>query len=323
MAANASRDATVDYEQLARAILEEAAEVDAAEDEQFGDRRGDELPEQLTTRHGRREWLREAVRELEEKRAAEGMPIKRDRGPRLREAKRRMDEELWAQQRANDAYEAWRARGISADGAHRMAPGTVKPFVIPTVPEGTINTTDPDSRVVPTRRGFMQGYTAQAVSTEAQIVVCAEVICGGNERATLRGLIRGSERELAAAGVSDPVTAALADAGFWNTEQIQTLTANGVRTLVSPDNRRRKTPGKTRVNQQHYAQMREQLESDDGKALYKKRKSMIEPIFGQIKHNRRIDRFTRRGLAACRAEWKLVMTTHNLLKLHAHQTTTA
>ncbi len=153
IAANASRDATVDYEQLARTILEEAAEVDAAEDEQFGDRRGDELPEQLTTRHGRREWLREAVRELEEKRAVEGKPVKRDRGPRLREAKRRMDQELWAQQRANDAYEVWRARGVSTDGTQRMAPGTVKPFVMPTVPEGTINTTDPDSRVVPTRRG--------------------------------------------------------------------------------------------------------------------------------------------------------------------------
>jgi hypothetical protein len=50
---------------------------------------------------------------------------------------------------------------------------------------------------------------------------------------------------------------------------------------------------------------------------------MIEPVFGQIKHNRRIDRFTRRGLAACRAEWRLVMATHNLLKLHTHQLATA
>lgn len=68
-AANASRHASVDYEQLARTILEEAAEVDAAEDEQFGDRRGDELPEQLTTRHGRQAWLRQARQELEEQRA--------------------------------------------------------------------------------------------------------------------------------------------------------------------------------------------------------------------------------------------------------------
>jgi transposase len=323
MAANASRDATVDYEQLARTILEEAAQVDAAEDEQFGDRRGDELPEQLTTRYGRRAWLREAVRDLEAERAAEGKPIERDRGPRLREAKRRMDEELWVAQRANEAYEAWRARGISADGTHRMAPGTLKPFVMPTRPEGQINLTDPDSRVVPTRRGFMQGYTAQAVTTESQIVVCAEVICGGNERGTLQGLVADTEHELDQAGVGDPITVTLADAGFWNTEHIQTLSARGIRMLVSPDNRRRTTPGKTRVNQQHYIQMREQLSTDDGRALYKTRKSMIEPVFGQIKHNRRIDRFTRRGLAACRAEWRLVMATHNLLKLHTRQAHTA
>ena len=323
IAANASRDATVDYEQLARTILEEAAAVDAAEDEQFGDRRGDELPEQLRTGDGRRAWLREAVRELEDKRATEGKAIERDRAPRLREAKRRMDEELWAQQRANDAYEAWRARGISADGTRRMAPGTVKPFVMPRQPEGQINLTDPDSRVVPTRRGFIQGYTAQAVTTEDQIVICADVICGGNERRTLHGLVDASENELAGIGAVDTVTAILADAGFWNTEQIKALTARGITTLVAPDNRRRKTPGKTRVNQDHYVQMREKLSTEDGRALYKRRKAMIEPIFGQVKHNRRIDRFARRGLAACRAEWRLVMATHNLLKLHAHQTATA
>ena len=75
MAANASRDATVDYEQLARVILEEAAEVDAAEDEQFGDRRGDELPEQLRTGDGRQAWLRDAKLGLEDQRAREARPV--------------------------------------------------------------------------------------------------------------------------------------------------------------------------------------------------------------------------------------------------------
>ena len=70
-----------------------------------------------------------------------------------------------------------------------MAPGTLKPFVMPMRPEGKINLTDPDSRVVPTRRGFIQGYTAQAVTTEGQVVIAAEVICGGNERSTLQGLV--------------------------------------------------------------------------------------------------------------------------------------
>ncbi len=129
--------------------------------------------------------------------------------------------------------------------------------------------------------------------------------------------------ELDAAGVSDRVTVALADAGFWNNDQIQALTDRGIRTLVAPDNRRRKEPGQYRQRKDHYIQMRENLSTDDGRALYKKRKTLIEPIFGQVKYNRSIDRFTRRGLAACRAEWRLVMATHNLLKLHTHQTATA
>jgi hypothetical protein len=103
VAANASKAQTVDYEKLARTILEEAAEVDAAEDELYGDKRGDELPERLSTRWGRQEWLREAKRQLEQERADEAKPVPRARAPRLREAKRRMDEELWVEQRANAA----------------------------------------------------------------------------------------------------------------------------------------------------------------------------------------------------------------------------
>ena len=105
-----------------------------------------------------------------------------------------------------------------------MAPGTTKPYVPPETPEGKINLTDPDSRVVPTRRGFMQGYTAQAVTTEDQIVLSADVIIGGNERRTLQPLVDAAERELDAAGVRDRVTVALADAGFWNNDQMQALT---------------------------------------------------------------------------------------------------
>ena len=72
-----------------------------------------------------------------------------------------------------------------------------------------------------------------------------------------------------------------------------------------------------------YSFMRRVLSTDLGRELYIKRRRSIEPVFGQIKHNRRIDRFTRRGLAACRAEWRLVMATHNLLKLRTHQIATA
>jgi hypothetical protein len=77
------------------------------------------------------------------------------------------------------------------------------------------------------------------------------------------------------------LTVTRADAGFWNTERIQALTARGIRTLVSPDNRRRRTPGQYRLRKDHYVQMRELHATEEGRALYKKRKSMAEPVFGR------------------------------------------
>jgi hypothetical protein len=114
--ASASQHATRDYEQIAREILEEAGRVDAEEDEQFGERRGDELPPELATAQGRRGWLREAKHRLEEQRAEEARPIPRSRPERLKESKRRLEEEHDVECRANAAYEAYRARGVMKDG---------------------------------------------------------------------------------------------------------------------------------------------------------------------------------------------------------------
>src|SRR3954447_24655175 len=108
--ANASQHANRDYERLAREILEEADAVDAAEDERYGEKRGDELPPELAPSGGRRGWLREAKRRLDEKRAEEARPIPRSRPARLRESKRRLEEEHQVECRANADYEAYRAR---------------------------------------------------------------------------------------------------------------------------------------------------------------------------------------------------------------------
>ena len=91
--ANASQHQSLDYDQIAREILAEAGALDRAEDERFGDRRGDELPTELATAQGRRGWLREAKRRLDEQRAAEAKPIPKSRPERLGEAKRRLEEE--------------------------------------------------------------------------------------------------------------------------------------------------------------------------------------------------------------------------------------
>jgi transposase len=149
--ANASQPANRDYEQIAREILEDAARVDAEEDERFGDRRGDELPPELSTSQGRRGWLREAKRRLDERRAQEARPIPAARPQRLKEAKRRLDEELWTECRANAAYEAYRAGGRMKDGRRFGRPPD--PYQPPATPAGVINLTDPDSRNVKTSRG--------------------------------------------------------------------------------------------------------------------------------------------------------------------------
>src|SRR5919199_675512 len=160
VAANAAGEGTRDYAQIAREILEEADAVDAEEDERFGDARGDELPPELATAQGRRGWLREAKRRLDDKRAGEARPIPRDRGERLREAKRRLEEEHHVECRANAAYEAYRARGVDKNGKKFGRPP--KPFAPPLTPEGKINLSDLDSRDVKKRAGTRPGWDGGA-----------------------------------------------------------------------------------------------------------------------------------------------------------------
>jgi hypothetical protein len=169
--ANASERATRDYEQIAREILDEADAVDRDEDERFGERRGDELPEHLASSAGRAKWLAEAKRRLEQQRAEEARPIPASRQQRLRESKRRLDEDLATECRANEAYEAYRARGLMRNGRRLGSHSPPKPYMPPATPPGKINTTDPDSRNVKTPRGWVQGYNAQAATTERAITI--------------------------------------------------------------------------------------------------------------------------------------------------------
>jgi hypothetical protein len=95
------------------------------------------------------------------------------------------------------------------------------------------------------------------------------------------------------------------------------VASRGIQVLIPPDagKRRGARPG---WDGGRYAFMRRVLETDLGKQLYGKRQVTIESVFANTKFNRRIDRFLRRGGSACRSEWRLITTTHNLLKLHSH-----
>ena len=318
--ANASRDATLDYEQIAREILAEARATDAAEDELYGEARGDELPAELATQHGRRGWLRDAQQRLDERRAKEAKPIPRLRPARLKESKRRLEEELSTECQANANYEAYRARGVMKDG--RRFGGPPKPHVPPATPAGKINTTDLDARLVKGMRGWLQGYNAQAVTNEDQIVLAAEVMVASPDFGHLEPMVTAAQTELAAAGVTARPETVLADAGYWHQEQMERIVAGGTQVLIPPDSSRRKgnRPG---WDGGLYAFMRRVLATDRGGGLYRQRQQLIEPVFAQTKFNRRMERFHRRGRAAARTEWRLITATHNLLKLHKHQTATA
>jgi transposase len=314
--ANASERATRDYEQLAREILEQAAEIDAAEDEQFGDRRGDELPSELASAQGRKKWLAEAKRRLDAQREREARPIPASRPARVKEAKRRLEEELRTECAANAAYEAYRARGVMKNGRRFGSPP--KPYEPPARPTGKINVTDPDSRNLKTPRGYLQGYNAQAVCNAQQIVLAAEVSVSSADFGQLGPMITAAENELAAAGITTAPDVVLADAGYWHGEQMDELAGRGIGVLIPPDGAKRQgaRPG---WNSGRYAFMRHVLESEIAGELYNRRQVMIEPIFADTKFNRGIDRFLRRGRSAARSEWRLITATGNLLKLHRHQ----
>ena len=190
-------------------VLEAAAEIDAAEDEQFGDRRGDELPSELASAQGRKKWLADAKRRLDAQREREARPIPASRPARVREAKRRLEEELRSECEANAAYEAYRARGVMKNGRRFGSPP--KPYEPPAQPTGSINVTDPDSRNVKTPRGWVQGYNAQAVCNEHQIVLAAEISVSSADFGLLGPMLAAVERELAAAGTR------VARTWFWPT----------------------------------------------------------------------------------------------------------
>jgi hypothetical protein len=314
--ANASQHAARDYEQIAKEILEEAAETDRLEDERYGEKRGDELPPELSTEQGRRGWLREAKRRLDEKRAAEAESIPRSRPERLSQSKRPLEEELAVECAANAAYEAYRARGVMKDGRRFGAPPN--PYKPPDTPAGKVNVTDPDSRNVKTPHGYMQGYNAQTAANEQQIVIAAEVNADSSDFGHLEAMVNAVESELERAGVSNSVEVVLADAGYWHQRQMESVINKGIQVLIPPDAGKRRG---TRPDWDGgaYAHMRRVLETDLGGGLYRKRKAMIEPVFASTKFNRRIDRFQRRSRSAARSEWRLITATHNLLKLHKHR----
>jgi hypothetical protein len=171
--------------------------------------------------------------------------------------------------------------------------------------------------------GYVQGYNAQAVVDESQIVLAAEITNTPGDFSNLDPMITATLAELERVGIAERPQVALADAQYWNEQHMDEVIANKhIQVLIRPDSSGRKVPRRGWIGGR-YSWMRTVLAAEHGKGLYRKRMQMIEPVFGHTKHNRLITRFHRRGRTAVRTEWRLLMATHNLTKLHRHRLATA
>jgi len=269
---------------------------------------------------GREGWLRDAKRQLEQRRWQEPDPISRSRTDRLSLAAERLEADLDAERAGNEAYEHYRATGRDSQGRRLSRPPN--PYQPPEVPDGKVNVTDPDSKHIKANDTYVQGYNAQAVVDEGQIVLAAEITNSTVDWSQLDPMITATIAELGRAGVTGRLETAVADTQYWNEQHMDEVIANKhVQVLIPPDGGAsgKQRPGWTGGR---YTWMRYVLASQLGEELYRKRKQMIEPVFGHTKHNRGVTRFHRRGRTAVRTEWRLLMATHNLTKLHRHQIAT-
>jgi transposase len=290
---NASPGATRSYEAIRAevdAMLEQAAQADAAEDEQFGESRGGELPAELADRGSRLERLRRCRQELEQEQA-----------------------------NAEAAYTANLAWRVEWEAEHGRQLGGRKPT--PPDPDALakrrVNTTDPDTRLIKRTGGrTVQGYNAQVVASPKQIILAAQLTRSVNDSNQLAPMVDRAVTELARAGLEEPIGTVLADGGYWNSAQISEVRARRIAVLVPTKNRRRDKPRTLSPRQGDEADRIEAvLNTPAGQTLYRRRQQIVEPVFANTKFIRRIDRFQRRGLQACQAEWQLIAATHNLLKL--------
>ncbi|QWF20467.1 IS1182 family transposase [Nocardioides sp. LMS-CY] len=336
LSANASRDASRTAEQigreLAEEILAEAETTDAVEDAEAVAAGHDmnDGPDSggagLRGRGGRRARLRALLDELEAE----------------------------AAEKSYEAHLARRAEQEAATGkpirGRRPTPGSATHKS-----RRQANLTDPDSRLLKTKEGYLQGYNAQAVATTDQFVVAAEVTNIAMDAPAYAPMITAAKTNLKAAGERRRVRRVVADAGYWSVENVG---MRGVESFIAPGRARQlkkiaeaeqaraeildrveakeidtleasERLGVTRARVNQLLRRRRtgdpdpltttmiaKLDTPRGRRTYKRRAPSIEPVFAQIKHNRGIRTISRRGLSAADSEWKLICATHNLLKVY-------
>ena len=173
-----------------------------------------------------------------------------------------------------------------------------------------------------TAKGFIQGYNAQAVANEDQVIVAASVTDEQNDLGQLHPMIEATKASLAEAGIEDRPDNLLADAGYCSEENLAALGEEDPDSCIATRNmKKNQTPrtgrrGRLRKDATLVERMDPKVSNKAGRALYRRRQHLIEPVFGQIKDGCHIRRSMRRAEDAAASEWKLVCGTHNLLKLY-------
>ena len=308
--ANASKHKAMSYKRMTEtearlkqemdALLAAAEKTDAEEDAQYGkDRRGDELPAELQRRESRLQKIAGAKAALE------------------REAKEKASQQrAEAEQELAEREEEERRTGKKKSGRKPELPDPAQAR-----PDDTAqrNFTDPESRIMPdgaNKGSFVQGYNAQiAVDSASQVIVAAEVTQETNDKKQLIPIIAQVVAHLA----RKPERVS-ADTGYFSEANVTDESVRDVDLYVATGRDKHGVAVETNSDPpppdvSPKEAMREKLRTEAGRAVYKMRKAIVEPVFGQIKEQRGFRRFSLRGKDNVRREWKLVCAASNLLKL--------
>jgi len=287
-------------EQEIKALLHQAEETDAAEDAQYGkNRRGDELPDELQRRASRLQKIREAKAALEDE-AREKAEHERAEADKKLAAREEEAKRTGKKKRSRRSEPADPDKAKPADKAQR-------------------NFTDPDSRIMPdggNKGSFVQAYNAQiAVDSASQVIVAADLTQSSTDSKQLLPMLAQVEKNLA----QKPEKAS-ADAGYFSEANVTDAAVTGIDLYIATGRDKHGDPaeiitGDVPAGATPRERMRYKLRTEAGRAVYKMRKAIVEPVFGQIKERRGFRRFSLRGKQNVGSEWRLVCAVSNLLKL--------
>ncbi|MGH9028796.1 MAG: IS1182 family transposase [Acidimicrobiales bacterium] len=298
--ANASRRKAMSYRHLTEKervlaaevddLLHDAEVTDSLEDKVLGkDRRDDDLPDELRRREHRLEVIRRAKADLEERARTDAARTAREKAE-----KKGLDQET-----------------VEAHAAEAAAAAMPKPTA-------QASFTDPDSRIMKTADGsFHYCYTAQAVVDDAHQVVIATTLT--NRPADCPELPQLLDQAVEHTGVT-PRTL-LADAGYFSEDNVKATTARNVDPLIATGRLRHgeeqpSAPrGRIPKNLTPKQRMARKLRTKPGRAAYKRRKAIVEPVFGQVEVCQGGKVLLLRGLERAEAEWHLLLACHNFRKL--------